>query len=68
MPRIIAVEKILSQQIERTLAEHGPELFQAAREAGRSIAFEAAIGGGYQLLRQYQNVSQGIKYLRFVGS
>ncbi len=32
------------------LAEHGPELFQAAREAGRSIAFEAAIGGGIPIV------------------
>lgn len=28
------------------LAEHGPELFQRARELGRSIAFEAAVAGG----------------------
>jgi len=32
------------------LAEHGPELLQAAREAGRSIAFEAAIGGGIPIV------------------
>ena len=32
------------------LAEHGPELFQAAHEAGRSIAFEAAIGGGIPIV------------------
>lgn len=32
------------------VAEHGPELFQAAREAGRSIAFEAAIGGGIPIV------------------
>ena len=32
------------------LAEHGPELFHAAREAGRSIAFEAAIGGGIPIV------------------
>ena len=32
------------------LAEHGPELFQAARDAGRSIAFEAAIGGGIPIV------------------
>ncbi|MDG1992687.1 MAG: homoserine dehydrogenase [Pirellulales bacterium] len=32
------------------LAEHGPELFQTAREAGRSIAFEAAIGGGIPIV------------------
>ena len=32
------------------LAEHGPELFRVAREAGRSIAFEAAIGGGIPIV------------------
>jgi len=28
------------------LAEHGPELFEKAREMGQSIAFEAAVAGG----------------------
>ncbi|MEN6459450.1 MAG: homoserine dehydrogenase [Thermoguttaceae bacterium] len=32
------------------LAEHGPELFAAARRAGRSIAFEAAVGGGIPII------------------
>ena len=32
------------------LAEHGPELFRVAREAGQSIAFEAAIGGGIPIV------------------
>ena len=32
------------------LAEHGPELFAAARRAGRSIAFEAAVGGGIPIV------------------
>ena len=32
------------------LAEHGPELFAVAREAGRSIAFEAAIAGGIPIV------------------
>ena len=32
------------------LAEHGPELFDRARELGRSIAFEASVAGGIPIL------------------
>ena len=32
------------------LANHGPELFAKARELGRTIAFEAAVGGGIPIL------------------
>jgi homoserine dehydrogenase len=32
------------------LAEHGPELFDTARRLGRSIAFEAAVGGGIPII------------------
>jgi homoserine dehydrogenase len=32
------------------LAEHGPELFELARERGRSIAFEAAVAGGIPIV------------------
>jgi homoserine dehydrogenase len=32
------------------LAEHGPELFDRARKLGRSIAFEAAVGGGIPII------------------
>ena len=32
------------------LAEHGPELFDRARKQGRSIAFEAAVGGGIPII------------------
>jgi homoserine dehydrogenase len=32
------------------LAEHGPELFDKARQVGRSIAFEAAVGGGIPII------------------
>ena len=37
------------------LAEHGPELFDRARELGRSIAFDASVGGGIPIIT---NVSQ----------
>lgn len=37
------------------LAEHGPELFDRARELGRSIAFEATVAGGIPIVA---NISQ----------
>lgn len=37
------------------LAEHGPELFDRARELGRSIAFEASVAGGVPIVA---NISQ----------
>ncbi len=37
------------------LAAHGPELFDRARELGRSIAFEAAVAGGIPIVA---NISQ----------
>lgn len=37
------------------LAAHGPELFDAARKAGRTIAFEAAVAGGLPIIA---NLSQ----------
>jgi homoserine dehydrogenase len=37
------------------LAEHGPELFDLARELGRSIAFEASVAGGIPIIA---NISQ----------
>src|SRR5438094_34576 len=37
------------------LAEHGPELFDLARELGRSIAFEASVAGGIPIIT---NISQ----------
>jgi homoserine dehydrogenase len=37
------------------LAEHGPELFDRARELGRSIAFDASVAGGVPIIT---NISQ----------
>lgn len=37
------------------LAEHGPELFDRARQLGRSIAFEASVAGGVPIIA---NMSQ----------
>ena len=44
-----------SRSNKALLAEHGPELFDRARELGRSIAFEAAVAGGIPIIA---NVSQ----------
>ncbi len=33
------------------LAEHGPEIFAQARESGRSVAFEASVGGGIPIVQ-----------------
>jgi homoserine dehydrogenase len=32
------------------LARHGPEVFDAARRAGRAVAFEASVGGGIPII------------------
>ena len=32
------------------LAEHGPEIFDTARELGRSVAFEASVAGGIPII------------------
>lgn len=37
------------------LAEHGPEIFDRARELGRAIAFDAAVAGGIPIIT---NISQ----------
>ena len=39
------------------LAEHGPQLFDRARELGRSIAFEASVAGGIPIVN---NISQSL--------
>lgn len=36
------------------LADHGPELFEAARQAERSLCFEAAVGGGIPIIQGLQ--------------
>jgi homoserine dehydrogenase len=36
------------------LAEHGPEVFAAARRHGRAIGFEASVGGGIPIIQAIQ--------------
>ncbi|MFO0871618.1 MAG: homoserine dehydrogenase [Pirellulales bacterium] len=52
---LLASGKDLVTANKALLAEHGTELFDRARELGRSIAFEAAVAGGVPIIT---NVSQ----------
>lgn len=53
--RILESGKHLVTANKALLAEHGPELFDRARELGRSIAFDASVGGGIPIIT---NVNQ----------
>lgn len=55
MLRLLASGKDIVTANKALLAEHGPELFDRARELGRSIAFEAAVAGGVPIIA---NISQ----------
>jgi homoserine dehydrogenase len=50
MLRILESGKDVVTANKALLAEHGPELFEAARRLGRSIAFEAAVAGGVPII------------------
>lgn len=52
---VLAAGKDVVTANKALLAAHGPELFDAAREAGRTIAFEAAVAGGVPII---SNLSQ----------
>ena len=55
MLELLAAGKDVVTANKALLAEHGPELFDAARQAGRAIAFEGAVAGGIPIVA---NVSQ----------
>ena len=55
MLRLLEAGKNVVTANKALLAEHGPELFDRARELGRCIAFEAAVAGGIPIIT---NVSQ----------
>lgn len=50
MLRLLESGKDVVTANKALLAEHGPELFDAARELGRSIAFEASVAGGIPII------------------
>jgi len=51
MKRLLAAGKDVVTANKAALAERGPELFAAARQAGRSISFEASVAAGIPILR-----------------
>src|SRR5262245_54963432 len=55
MLELLAAGKDVVDANKALLAAHGPELFDRARELGRSIAFEASVGGGIPIIA---NISQ----------
>ena len=55
MLRILESGKDVVTANKALLAEHGPELFDRARQLGRSIAFEASVAGGIPIVA---NISQ----------
>ncbi|KAA5546035.1 homoserine dehydrogenase [Roseiconus nitratireducens] len=55
MLRLLESGKDIVTANKALLAEHGPELFDAARRLGRSIAFEASVAGGIPIIA---NISQ----------
>ena len=50
MLRLLRSGKDIVTANKALLAVHGPELFDLARELGRSIAFEAAVAGGVPII------------------
>ena len=50
MLRLLESGKDVITANKALLAEHGPELFDRARQLGRSIAFEAAVAGGIPII------------------
>jgi len=50
MLKLLAAGKDVITANKALLAEHGPELFDRARQLGRSIAFEASVAGGIPII------------------
>jgi homoserine dehydrogenase len=51
MKRLLAAGKDVVTANKAALAQRGPELFEAARKAGRSISFEASCAAGIPIIR-----------------
>jgi homoserine dehydrogenase len=50
MLRLLKAGKDVVTANKALLAEHGPEIFDTARELGRSVAFEASVAGGIPII------------------
>jgi homoserine dehydrogenase len=48
--RLLAAGKDVVTANKALLAQHGPEVFDAARRHGRAVAFEAAVAGGIPII------------------
>jgi len=57
MLRLLESGKDVITANKALLAEHGPELFDRARQLGRSIAFEASVAGGIPIIA---SISEGL--------
>ncbi len=55
MLKLLAAGKDVVTANKALLAECGPELFAAAHEQGRTLAFEASVGGGIPVLASLAN-------------
>ncbi|MCY3017569.1 MAG: homoserine dehydrogenase, partial [Planctomycetota bacterium] len=51
MKRLLAAGKDVVTANKAALAKRGPELFEAARRAGRSSSFEASVAAGIPIIR-----------------
>ena len=51
MKKLLAAGKDVVTANKAALAKRGPELFEAARRAGRSISFEASVAAGIPIIR-----------------
>jgi len=51
MKRLLAAGKDVVTANKAALAKRGPELFEAAHKAGRSISFEASVAAGIPIIR-----------------
>ena len=65
--RALAAGKPVVTANKALIAERGPEIFEAASEAGVSILFEAAVGGGIPLIRPLSESLAGERLDRILG-
>ncbi len=67
MLRLLESGKDIVTANKALLAEHGAELFDRARELGRTIAFEAAVAGGVPIITNLSQCLSANQILRLRG-
>lgn len=65
--KALAAGKPVVSANKALIAAHGPELFSAAADAGVSLLFEAAVGGGIPLIRPLSESLAGERLSRILG-